>query len=104
MVDPSILHPIFTDEDLRKECAIARNYDVASVWVKANGKYNYTGATIYNLKPLRTYSGPAVEIKAAGGVRTLEVLLDVKEAWCSICRATATVPMMEEAFKRFGNK
>jgi deoxyribose-phosphate aldolase len=34
MIDHSILHPTLTDEDLRKECEVARKYDVASVCVK----------------------------------------------------------------------
>lgn len=34
MIDHSILHPTMTDEDLRRECAVARKYNVASVCVK----------------------------------------------------------------------
>ncbi len=34
MIDHSILHPTMTDEDLRRECAVAAKYDVASVCVK----------------------------------------------------------------------
>lgn len=34
MIDHSILHPTFTDEDLRRECEVAKKYDVASVCVK----------------------------------------------------------------------
>ncbi|MEX0987973.1 MAG: deoxyribose-phosphate aldolase [Bacteroidales bacterium] len=34
MIDHSILHPTLTDEDLKRECKIARKYDVASVCVK----------------------------------------------------------------------
>jgi len=34
MIDHSILHPTFTDEDLRRECETAGKYDVASVCVK----------------------------------------------------------------------
>ena len=34
MIDHSILHPTFTDEDLKRECAVALQYDVASVCVK----------------------------------------------------------------------
>ncbi len=34
MIDHSILHPTFTDEDLRRECEIAKKYNVASVCVK----------------------------------------------------------------------
>ena len=34
MIDHSILHPTFTDQDLREGCEIAKKYEVASVCVK----------------------------------------------------------------------
>lgn len=34
MIDHSILHPTMTDKDLRRECEVAKKYDVASVCVK----------------------------------------------------------------------
>src|SRR5215469_15578442 len=34
MIDHSILHPTFTDIDLKEGCEIAKKYDVASVCVK----------------------------------------------------------------------
>ena len=34
MIDHSILHPTMTDADLKRECEVARKYDVASVCVK----------------------------------------------------------------------
>ena len=34
MIDHSILHPTLTDESLKKECAVAKKYNVASVCVK----------------------------------------------------------------------
>lgn len=34
MIDHSILHPTMTDEDLKRECEVARKYNVASVCVK----------------------------------------------------------------------
>ncbi len=34
MIDHSILHPTLTDEDLMRECEVAKKYDVASVCVK----------------------------------------------------------------------
>jgi len=34
MIDHSILHPTMTDEDLHRECELAKKYDVASVCVK----------------------------------------------------------------------
>ena len=35
MIDHSILHPTLTDDDLKRECEVARKYNVASVCVKS---------------------------------------------------------------------
>jgi len=68
-----------------------------------NGDYNYTGATIRNLELMKKSIGPGVKVKAAGGVRTLDQVLAVKEAGCTRTGATATGAIMEEAMKRFGS-
>ncbi|HZL12258.1 MAG TPA: deoxyribose-phosphate aldolase [Prolixibacteraceae bacterium] len=68
-----------------------------------NGDYNYAGATIPILELMKKSVGPNVKVKAAGGVRTLDQLLAVQAAGCSRCGATATIRMMEDAMKRFGN-
>ena len=70
----------------------------------ADGKYEYEGATIPNLILMHQHSGPKVKIKAAGGVRTLDQLIAVKEVGCSRCGATATTAIMEEAVRRYGSK
>ena len=98
-------------EDIVKLCEICTK--VGADYVKtssgfgfvkqANGDYNYVGATIENLKLMKASSGPKVKVKAAGGVRTLDGLLAVKEAGCTRCGATATIAILEEAKKRFGN-
>jgi deoxyribose-phosphate aldolase len=67
-----------------------------------NGDYNYTGATIENLKLMKASIGPNVKVKAAGGVRSLNGLIAVQKAGCSRCGATATAQMMEDAIERFG--
>lgn len=67
-----------------------------------DGKYSYTGATIFNLKLMKSSIGPNVKVKAAGGVRSLDQLIAVQEAGCSRCGATATISIMEDAFNRFG--
>ena len=67
-----------------------------------DGKYSYQGATHADLKLMRQHSGPAVQIKAAGGVRTLDDLLAVKDLGVTRVGATATVAIVEEAHKRFG--
>ncbi len=69
-----------------------------------DGKYSYQGATEHDLKLMREHTDPEVRLKAAGGVRTLDQLLKVKELGCSRCGATATVTIMEDAISRFGGK
>lgn len=65
-----------------------------------DGKYAYTGATIPHLKLMKASVGEGVKVKAAGGVRTLDQLIAVREAGCTRCGATATITMLEEAKKR----
>lgn len=67
-----------------------------------DGKYSYQGATHADLKLMRQYSGPEVQIKAAGGVRTLDDLLAVKDLGVTRVGATATAAIVEEARKRLG--
>jgi deoxyribose-phosphate aldolase len=71
---------------------------------QANGDYNYKGATIEDVKLMRKYSGPAVQVKCAGGVRTLDDLLKMREAGATRSGATATEAILAEAKKRFGDK
>jgi len=98
-------------EDIIKLCEICTKVNADYVktssgfgFVKgADGKYDYTGATIPNLILMRQHSGLNVKVKAAGGIRTLDQLMAVKEAGCSRCGATATTAIIEEAIRRFGN-
>jgi len=68
-----------------------------------NGDYNYKGATVADIELMRRHCGPGVQVKAAGGVRTLDDLLAVKAAGATRSGATATAAMLEEAKKRFGD-
>ncbi|MCB0634171.1 MAG: deoxyribose-phosphate aldolase [Lewinella sp.] len=71
--------------------------------VKGNdGKYSYQGATEPDLILMRKHSAPKVQVKAAGGVRTLDDLLKVKALGVTRVGATATIAMLEDAKKRFG--
>ena len=67
-----------------------------------DGKFSYTGATAHDLTLMRKHSAPHVKVKASGGVRTLTELLKYKELGISRCGATATVSMLEEAKRIFG--
>jgi deoxyribose-phosphate aldolase len=66
-----------------------------------DGNYNYTGATVADVELMRKHCGPKVQVKCAGGVRTLDDLLKMKAAGAIRSGATATETILEEAVKRF---
>jgi deoxyribose-phosphate aldolase len=68
-----------------------------------DGSYNYKGATVEDVVLMRRYSGPNIQVKCAGGVRTLDDLLKMREAGATRSGATATAAMLDEAAKRFGS-
>jgi len=65
-----------------------------------NGMYTYKGATMEHLKLMRKHCQAGVQIKAAGGVRTLDDLLRVRALGVTRVGATATKAILEEAKKR----
>jgi len=69
----------------------------------ADGNYNYKGATEHDPILMRKHAAPGVQIKAAGGVRTLDDLLRVRALGVTRVGATTTKAILDEAKKRFGN-
>ena len=69
-----------------------------------NGDFNYKGATLEDIKLMRKHSGPKVQVKCAGGVRTLDDLLKMKEAGATRSGATATETILNDSMNRFGDK
>jgi len=65
-----------------------------------NGDYNYKGATERQLRLMRAHCPEGIQIKAAGGVRTLDDLLMVRAIGVSRIGATATEAILKEAVKR----
>ncbi|MDX1642363.1 MAG: hypothetical protein R3220_11735, partial [Balneolaceae bacterium] len=66
----------------------------------SDGKYSYKGATDHDLELMRKHSPSHVQVKAAGGVRTLDDLLRVRELGVTRVGATATIAILEEAKRR----
>jgi len=109
----AILKVIFENDYLKDEhiirlCEICSEHRVAFVktssgygFVKqSNGMYSYNGATDHHLKLMRQHSSNSVQIKAAGGVRTLDDLLRVRRLGVTRVGATATEAILEEAKQR----
>ena len=76
--------------------------EVNADWVKTSTGYAPTGVTDHDLRLMRRHSPAHVQVKAAGGVRTLDRLLEVRALGVSRVGATRTVEMLEEARRRLG--
>jgi deoxyribose-phosphate aldolase len=70
-------------------------------WVKTSTGFAPSGATLQDIRLMRASVSSKVQVKAAGGVRTLEMLLDVVDAGCTRSGATATAAILDEFMKRF---
>lgn len=62
---------------------------------QADGSYNYSGATEHDLILMRAHSAPEIQVKAAGGVRTLEDTLKVRSLGVTRIGATATEAIIQ---------
>lgn len=99
----AILKVIFENSYLTDElkivaCRIATQ--TGCDFVKTSTGFAPTGATMEDLRLMRQHSGPNVQVKAAGGVRTLDKALEVREIGCTRFGATATVTILEDWKKR----
>lgn len=65
-------------------------------FVKTSTGFAPSGATLEDLKLMRRTVSPQVQVKAAGGVRTLDALLDVLRVGVTRVGATATQAILEE--------
>jgi len=69
-------------------------------YVKTSTGYGSSGATIDDLKLMRQHTPPHIGVKAAGGVRDLDMLLTVRAIGVTRVGASRTVEMLEECKKR----
>ncbi len=76
--------------------------DIGVDWVKTSTGYASSGATLPDLQLMRRHSPPHVQVKAAGGVRTLDALLEVRALGVSRVGATRTAEMLDECRHRLG--
>ncbi len=106
----AVLKVIFENDFLEKRhiiklCELCNDINVAFVktstgygFTKQNdGKYSYKGATTDDLKLMRRVSDANIEVKAAGGIRTLQDLLFVRSIGITRIGATATKEILDEA-------
>jgi deoxyribose-phosphate aldolase len=87
-----------TNEEKALACRLAEA--AGADFVKTSTGFAPSGATIEDLKLMRASVGPRVQVKAAGGVRTLDAILAVIDTGTTRVGATATAAILDEFRKR----
>lgn len=88
------------DEQKIKLCEICG--ELKANWVKTSTGYGTGGATVEDIKLMREHSPTHVQVKAAGGVRDLDALLQMRELGVTRVGASRTAEILDEARKRLG--
>ena len=86
------------DEHKVKLCEICG--EARADWVKTSTGYATGGATDHDLILMREHSPPHVQVKAAGGVRTLDRLLEVRALGVTRVGASRTATILDECKRR----
>ncbi len=87
-----------TDEEKTKACQLSEQ--AGADFVKTSTGYGSHGATPEDVALMRAAVSDRVKVKAAGGMRTLDAILAVREAGADRCGVSATEAIMKEAFER----
>jgi len=89
-----------TEEEKVEAC---RRVEAAGAhYVKTSSGFAPSGATLEDVRLMRATVSPTVKVKSAGGVRTLDVLLEYIDAGIDRTGATTTAQMLDEYESRFG--
>jgi deoxyribose-phosphate aldolase len=86
------------DEQKIKLCEICAELGVD--WVKTSTGYGTGGATLDDLRLMRKHSPEKVQVKAAGGVRDLDTLLQVRAVGVTRCGSSRTPELLDEVRRR----
>jgi deoxyribose-phosphate aldolase len=87
-----------TDEEKRRACVLTEA--AGAHYVKTSTGFAPGGATIEDVRLMRSSVSPRVKVKAAGGVRTLEVLLAMHSEGATRFGATATEGILADLAAR----
>ncbi|MEJ2710329.1 MAG: deoxyribose-phosphate aldolase [Anaerolineales bacterium] len=88
------------DEQKRLACRLVE--EAGADFVKTSTGFAPGGATLEDLRLMRASVGPQVQVKAAGGVRSLEAILDVIDAGATRVGATATAKILDAYTQKHG--
>ena len=83
-----------TDDEKIRACHLTEA--AGGDFVKTSTGFAPSGATHDDLRLMRANTSPHVQVKAAGGVRTLDALLEVMALGTTRIGATATKPIIDD--------
>ncbi len=83
-----------TDDEKVTACRLCE--EAGADWVKTSTGFSPSGATLEDLALMRKTVSEKVQVKAAGGVRTLDSILPVIDVGCTRVGATATAIILNE--------
>jgi deoxyribose-phosphate aldolase len=87
-----------TDAEKIEACHLSEQ--AGADFVKTSTGFAPTGATLEDVVLMRASVGPSVQVKAAGGVRSLDLLLAMVAAGATRFGATATSQLLADAAER----
>lgn len=87
-----------TDDEKVRGCRLAEAAGAA--FVKTSTGFAPSGATLADLRLMRASVSSHIQVKAAGGVRTLDALLDVLNTGATRVGATATAAILDDFRQR----
>jgi deoxyribose-phosphate aldolase len=88
------------DEQKQRLCILCG--EVGADFVKTSTGYGDAGATDHDLRLMRHFAPPHVQVKAAGGVRSYERVLAVRDLGVTRVGATATKEILDECKQKLG--
>jgi deoxyribose-phosphate aldolase len=91
-----------TDDEKVNACKLCE--EAGADWVKTSTGFAPSGATLDDLRLMRATVSEKVQVKAAGGVRTLAAILPVIDVGCTRVGATATATILNEFERRGGTE
>ena len=101
MVKVILENAYLTDDEKVTACKLCEA--AGANYVKTSSGYAPTGATVADVKLMRASVSPKVKVKSAGGVRTLDALIEMLDAGIERSGATTTSTMLDEYTQRFGD-
>jgi len=101
MVKVILENAYLTTEEKVAACKLCE--EAGAQYVKTSTGYAPSGATLEDVRLMKSSVSPHVKVKSAGGVRTLDALIDMLDAGVERSGATTTSAMIDEYVERFGD-